>query len=76
MYKFKYHNDLIMRNDRRFTPFAKFMILNPNFPIQEGQFFEYRENGELDNIINGNHHKIENLEDYQTLIEAIDSLGE
>lgn len=72
MYIFKYHPDnVIYRNGTYVSTFAEFKELNPDFPIVEGQFFEYSSNGFV--AINEEGHNIEAAPDV-TLIEAINNL--
>ena len=73
MFKFKYHPDnVILRNDTCVS-FAEFIIAHPGFPITENKFFEYHEDGALDEIVGCSHYKLR-TEDYQSLIEAIEAL--
>jgi hypothetical protein len=74
MYIFKYHPDnTIYRNGDYVATFAKFKELNPNFPITEGQFFEYSNDKFV--LINDAGHDVDaNSADYTTLIEAINNL--
>lgn len=69
---FKYHPDNVILYNGKVIPFNKFTEENPDFPITEGEFFEFRDNGELDLIINNNHFLTEN----PVLIAAINNLGE
>lgn len=77
---FKYHPDnLIFRNNAFYKSFADFNVENPNFPIIEGEFFEYKESGEFELIINfnGTFTGIKrNPLGFQGLIDAINNLGE
>lgn len=52
-YKFKYHPDgLILRNGLPDKSYKDFMTANPTFPIIQGEFFEYGDDGSFDIIIN------------------------
>lgn len=75
-YKFKYHPDNVIYKDGAFhKPFAQFMADNPTFPITEGQFFEFKNDGSLELIHNVNgtytHETVKDLTPYQDLITAI-----
>ena len=74
MYIFKYHPDnVIYRNGSYISSYAEFMVINPTFPLVEGNFLEYG----LDKFVTINsqgHDVAANIEDYQSLISAINSL--
>lgn len=84
MYKFKYHIDgLILRynpnNDRPIIlSYMDFMKLYPDFPIIQNNFFEYNQDGSFYQIIQGNGYLIndDDLHQYESLIYAINNLGE
>ena len=84
MYNFKYHPDnVILRNNGEnerplITPYADFMVENPDFPIIQGEYFEYGEDGAFYKIISGSGFLVtgEDLEQYLPLINAINNLGE
>ena len=71
MYIFKYHPDnVIYMNNKCTHTYAEFIASYPNFPITEGQFFEYRDDG-LDLINNQGHHFSQDLSLFGSLIAAI-----
>lgn len=71
MYKFKYHPDgVVCINGLWGVPYAEFMNANPDFPLIEGQFLEYGDDG-LDFINNQGHHSSQDLSDFEPLIKAI-----
>lgn len=73
MYIFKYHPDnAIYIKGVCKCAYAEFMEQNPNFPLIQGQFLEYRNDG-LDLINNEGHHVGVNVADYQDLITAINN---
>jgi len=75
MYIFKYHPDnVIYRNGTYVSTFPQFMAENAEFPLIEGEFFEYSEDG-LDLISpSGNHSNQADLAPYADLIAAIELL--
>jgi len=72
-FKFKYHPDNTVYYDNQIYTYADFIAANPGFPIAEGFYFEYRENG-FDVINNEGHHLSSNASNYPSLIAAIDNL--
>jgi len=78
MYIFKYHPDNnIYRNGIFVSSYADFMTANPDFPLEQYAFFEYRKDDEngLDSISsNGNHSSLD-ITKFATLINAIKNLG-
>lgn len=75
MFIFKYIRFQIYRNGEFYKAFEDFVSENPEFPIVEGQYFEYRENG-FDLINDEGHHlPQEDLLEYNDLISAINNLG-
>ncbi len=71
MYIFKYHPDnVIYMNNALTHTYAEFITSYPDFPMIEGQFFEYREDG-LDLINNQGHHFPQDLSTFEPLIKAI-----
>lgn len=76
MYIFKYHPDnTIYRNGSYISTYAEFMADNPNFPLKEGDFFEYGEE-KFVCINEHGHDVVAGGAKYQTLINAIHNLGE
>ena len=76
MYIFKYHPDnTIYRNDKYWGTYEKFKAENPDFPIIEGEFFEYGEE-EFTRINIHGHHLPSGGAKYQALIQAINNLQE
>lgn len=78
MYIFKYiqGDNTIYRKGSYVGTYAEFMDLHPNFPLVEGDFFEYSADG-LDLInLAGHHSAVDDLALYKNLITAINNLGE
>lgn len=75
MYIFKYHPDnTIYRNGGYVCTFSEFKELHPDFPIEEGQYFEYSESKFV--LINERGHDVSvNSDNYSSLITAINNLG-
>lgn len=78
MYKFKYiqRDNTIYINGEYYSTYDEFMAENPNFPLVQGRFFEYRGNGILELINSEGHHAPQgDLTEFQSLITAIENLG-
>lgn len=77
-YKFKYHPDgQILRSGQFPKPYATFITENPGFPLIEGEFFEYGDDGSFDIIINISGtftHIKRNPSGFKDLITAINGL--
>jgi hypothetical protein len=77
-YIFKYHPDnVICRNGVCGIPYAEFMENHPDFPLVEGEFFEYRYDAfEIIKIIGNTYIGIiqNDLQPYKNLINAINDL--
>ena len=79
MYIFNYTPDgMIYRNGSMVGSYPDFVVRNPDFPITGGQYFEYSNDG-FDLINSVGHHDRQTGDDlarFQTLITAINNLGE
>lgn len=73
--RFCYHPDNVIYTPNGYlSTYTTFMELNPQFPLIEGEFFDYN-NGTL-NLINSEGHNIpQDIEGYACLIEAINALN-
>lgn len=70
----KYHPDnAIYKNGLYYGTYDEFRNEHPSFPIELGNFFEYK-NGVLEFINSEGHHAVAKVEDNETLINAINSL--
>lgn len=73
-YKFKYIKGQIYTDGLFYADFDTFINDNPDFPIVEGNYFEYKENGDIDIINSDGHHSSANPANYSQLITAINEL--
>ena len=72
--KFIYHpDDQVYVNSQYVGTYAEFIVLHPDFPITEGQFFQWS-NGVLALINNEGHNIPQDPLDFEPLIQAIESL--
>ena len=75
MYIFKYHPDnTIYRDGKYLSTFAEFVKYNPNFPITEGDFFEYSDD-KFVTINSQGHDVVVNRANYSTVMNKIDNLA-
>lgn len=76
LYIFKYNPDeQILRNDNYLCTYTEFMSANPDFPMVQGEWFEY--GAEKFVRINQHGHDVPaGGARYQALIQAIVNLGE
>lgn len=70
MYIFKYIKGQVYHNGLLLGTFEEFKKSKPRFPIKEGIYFEYREDG-FDLINEHGHHIATDEKEYKTLIKAI-----
>lgn len=72
--RFIYHHDDVIHHDGKALTYAEFKELYPDFPLVEGQYFQY-ENEEF-NLINPENgfNIIQKPEDFQNIIDAIGKL--
>lgn len=72
-YIFKYIDNQIYRNGHYFSTFQEFMSSHPDFPLKEGEYFEYSH--DAFSVINDEgHHLIGGGAKHQNLIRAINEL--
>lgn len=75
MYIFKYHPDNnVYQSGVCVGAYSDFINARPDFPMPEGQYCEYREDG-FDLINQGCHLPQSDLTRFQDLITAINNLG-
>lgn len=71
--RFCYHPDNLIYNDfGKVSTYTEFMLTHPDFPLVEGQYFDYKDG--LYNSINNEGHNVLQ-EAPQDLIMAINNLG-
>lgn len=71
---FKYHPDnVIYRNNEYYGTFKEFSEKHPSFPIDEGAYFSYYDNG-FDYISDSGNHQISTVEENQEIVDAINNL--
>lgn len=77
MYIFKYMqgDNTIYRNGNYIGTYEEFMADNPNFPLAEGEYFEYGQE-KFVRINEHGHDIVAGGAKYQPLINAINNLGE
>ena len=71
---FKYHPDnVIYKDGLYYGTYNEFKSEYPSFPLELGNFFEYK-NGTLEFINSEGHHVSAKNEDNETLINAINNI--
>ncbi len=75
MYIFKYNQDeQILRNGSYLSTYTEFMTANPEFPLVQGEWFEYGSE-KFVRINEHGHDVVAGGSRYQALIQAIEALN-